>query len=119
MSEPPHTAPPNPYRPAITVYILYAVGIVLTPVALGGLIYAYIERGGNGDVDSHLHFQIRTFWQGLAMVAAAVILAPVRVGILIWLFWLAWIVVRIVTGLRLARARTPVRGVETLGMRAV
>ncbi len=106
-------------QPAIIVYVLYGVGVVVPFAALAGVVYAYVERGKDPVLDSHLTFQIRTFWWGLLWVVAAFILMFVLVGFLVGLVWLVWLAVRIITGIQLAQDNKPVTGTEAMGFKAV
>lgn len=128
MSDIPPPPPPKPInapghgqplQPAIIIYALFGAGVVFPFAALAGLIYAYVERGKEPVLDSHLSFQIATFWWGLLMMVAGLILTFVLVGIVVWLFWIVWLVVRLITGFQLAQANRPITGVETFGLKAV
>lgn len=109
----------QPLQPAIIVYALYGAGIIVPFAALAGLIYAYVERGKDPVLDSHLSFQIATFWWGLLMMVVGFVLAFVLVGFAIWAFWFVWLIVRLITGFQLAQANQPISGVETFGLKAV
>ena len=109
----------NPLQPAIIIYLVYAGSFFVPFVAIGGLVYAYSERGRDPVLDSHLDFQIATFWWGLVMLIAGVILSLVLVGLLVILAWFVWTVVRIITGIQLAQKQLPVTRVEMFGMKAV
>lgn len=109
----------QPLQPAIIVYALFGAGIFIPFAALAGLIYAYVERGKDPVLDSHLSFQISTFWWGLLMLCVGFVLAFVLVGFLILAFWIVWLVVRLITGFQLAQANQPISGVETFGLKAV
>lgn len=109
----------NPLQPAIIVYLVYAGSFFVPFVAVGGLVYAYVERGKDAVLDSHLDFQIRTFWWGLLMLVGGIILSFILIGLAVILFWFIWTVVRIITGIQLAQAQQPIRGVELFGLKAV
>lgn len=109
----------QPLQPAIIIYALYGAGIIVPFAALAGLIYAYVERGKDPVLDSHLSFQIATFWWGLLMMVVGFVLAFVLVGFLIWAFWIVWLIVRLITGFQLAQANQPISGVETFGLKAI
>ena len=47
---------------AIVVYALFALGYFTVITSIAGVILAYLARGKNALVDSHLTFMIRTFW---------------------------------------------------------
>jgi len=109
----------NPLQPAIIVYLVYAGSFFVPFVAIGGLVYAYVERGRDPVLDSHLDFQIRTFWWGLLMLVAGIVLSFILVGLAVILFWFIWAVVRIITGIQLAQAQRPISGVELFGLKAI
>lgn len=109
----------QPLQPAIIVYALYGAGVFIPFAALAGLIYAYVERGRDPVLDSHLNFQINTFWWGLLMILGGFVLAFILVGFVVWMFWIVWLVVRLVTGFQLAQANRPISGVEAFGLKAV
>jgi uncharacterized membrane protein len=86
---------------AKVVYILYLVGIVVGVTAIIGLILAYLNRNDAADwLKSHYQFQIRTFWIGLLYTAIGGILTLIVVGYLVFLFWLVWLIVRCVKGMK-------------------
>jgi uncharacterized membrane protein len=83
------------------VYILYLVGIVVGVTAIIGLILAYINRNDAEDwLQSHYQFQIRTFWIGILYTVIGGILTFIVVGYLVLLFWLIWLIVRCVKGMK-------------------
>jgi uncharacterized membrane protein len=83
------------------VYILYLVGIVVGITAIIGLILAYINRNDAEDwLQSHYQFQIRTFWIGILYTVIGGILTFIVVGYLVLLFWLIWLIVRCVKGMK-------------------
>jgi len=58
------------------IYILYFIGFATGVSAVAGVVIAHTKAGQVGDVwQSHLDYQIRTFWYGLAMVVIGTILA--------------------------------------------
>ncbi len=109
----------NPLQPAIIIYVLLGLGIFVPFTALAGVVYAYVERGKDAILDSHLSFQIRTFWWGFAWIIVGFVFAFVLIGFLIWAIWVVWLAVRIITGIQLAQRQQPIQAVEVLGMKAV
>lgn len=84
----------------IVVYVLYLVGFFTAITALVGVIMAYLKRQEATPVEqSHLQFQIRTFWIGLLMVVVGSILTAIVIGGLLLLFWFVWTLVRCIKGL--------------------
>lgn len=118
---PPINAPGhgNPLQPAIIIYALFAAGLFVPFAALAGVVYAYVERGKDPVLDSHLSFQIATFWWGLLAGVVGFILMFVLVGFLVWAVWVVWLIVRLITGFQLTQAHLPVSGTEAFGFKAV
>src|SRR5215469_5006287 len=96
------TPPPAPMNSPFTderqmamiVYIAYLVAFAFPPLAVAGLVLAYVNRDTAPDwLKSHYTFQIYTFWLGLlywiVSIALCVILIGV-VGIIATMVW--WIV---------------------------
>ena len=99
---------PNAPRPqvvsdptiAMVVYAIYISGyfFVITPIA--GVIVAYIQRDSADPVlQSHYHFQIRTFWISVLYVVGGIVLCFVLVGILVLMWWFVWSLVRCIKGI--------------------
>ena len=94
MSDPQRYTPPpkNPYEPAIITYAIFAGSFLVPIAAIAGLVYAYIERGKDAEIDTHLDFMIRTFWIGLAIMIVGIVLTFFFVGVLILIFWFVWVI---------------------------
>ncbi|HZJ95218.1 MAG TPA: hypothetical protein VFD11_06620 [Thiopseudomonas sp.] len=83
------------------VYILYLVGIVFGITGIVGVVMAYINKGDAPDwLKTHYQFQIRTFWIGGLYMFIGVLLALVLIGYLVLLFWVVWLIVRSVKGMK-------------------
>ena len=83
------------------IYILYLVGIVFGITALIGVVMAYVNKeDAPGWVKSHYQFQIRTFWIGMLLLVLGAVLAFVLIGYLVFLFWIIWVVIRCVKGMK-------------------
>ena len=83
------------------IYILYLAGLVVGVTALVGVIMAYINRGDAPDwLRTHYDFLIRTFWIGLLWMVVGTILSMIVIGFLVFLFWIVWLIVRCVKGLK-------------------
>lgn len=101
-------------------YILYGVAVVIPPVALAGVIYAYAKRDevSGSFVESHLTWLIRTFWLYLAVWAVGIALVLTIIGLLVaWLvFGVAVIlyVFRIVKGFVVFNDGQPLPDPETI-----
>lgn len=85
------------------IYILYLSGLLLPIAFLAGAVCVMIfkcdER--NTEVDNvHYHFQLRTFWIGLALFCISLITMPIIIGIFVWGFSVVWLLVRCIKGLQ-------------------
>jgi len=94
--------------PAKIIYGLYAAGFIFGLTAVAGVIFAYISRGEDDVLDSHLNFQIETFWFGLMAIVIGVVLTFVGIGFIILLAWFVWAVLRVISGLILVLDNKPV-----------
>jgi uncharacterized membrane protein len=85
-------------------YGLYALGFFIGIAPLAGAVIAYLQRGKplNAMQQSHVEWQIRTFWLGLVFVAvtlvAPFVLGSVLIGILAIGVSAVWFVYRIAKG---------------------
>ena len=111
--------PRNPYEPAIICYAIFAGSFLIVFAAIAGVIYAYIEKGKDPMVDTHLDFMLQTFWIGLIMMIVGIVLMFFAIGFLVLLAWFVWVVVRMITGFQLANRREPIRGTEMFGLKAI
>ena len=94
---------------ALVVYILYIVGYFTGISALVGVIMAHIQSSSDsGYINSHYHFQIRTFWIGLLYLCVGGALSFVVVGIPILIWWFVWSLIRIVKGIMLLNKQLPI-----------
>lgn len=83
------------------VYILYLASLVFGITGLIGVIMAYINRNDAPEwLQQHYRFQIRTFWIGLVYVLVGFLLTFVLVGFLVLLFYLIWMIIRCVKGMK-------------------
>lgn len=93
---------PSTAGTAKIVYILYLVGIVLGVTGIVGVVMAYVYRkDAPGWLESHYQFQIRTFWIGALYIFLGAIFSIAIFGYLILLFWVVWLCVRSIKGLKL------------------
>lgn len=82
-------------------YILYLTSLIFGITSVAAVIIAYVNRNdGPAWLDSHYHFQIRTFWIGLLFLCVSVLLMIVLIGYLLMLLWVIWLVVRCIKGLK-------------------
>ena len=80
------------------VYVLYLTFFFVPAIA--GVILAYLKRGDSDPVsETHLTFQIRTFWIGLAAAVVGFITTAIGIGFLILIALAVWVVGRAVTGI--------------------
>ena len=99
---------PNPPRPpavsdptvAMVVYVLYLSGYFFGITPIAGVIVAYIQHDSADPVlQSHYHFQIRTFWISVLYVVGGIVLCFVLVGFLVLMWWFIWSLVRCIKGI--------------------
>lgn len=101
MNEPTAAANPTTEKTAQIIYILYLVGIVAGITGIIGVVMAYINRSDAPDwLKSHYQYQIRTFWIGMLYLFLGAILSIVLIGYLVILFWIVWLIVRCVKGMK-------------------
>lgn len=83
------------------VYLLLMVNIVIQFLGIIGVIVAYVNKGEAPEwLKSHYQFQIRTFWIGLVLMLTGAIFWVLGVGFFILLFWVVWLVMRCVKGIK-------------------
>ena len=88
-------------KTAKIIYILYLVGIVFGITGIVGVVMAYINKSDSPEwLQTHYRFQIRTFWIGGLYMLIGVLLSVVIVGYLVLLFWVIWLIVRCVKGMK-------------------
>jgi uncharacterized membrane protein len=91
----------NSQNTAKVVYLLFLVNIFIQFLGIIGVIIAYVHKSDAPTwLQSHYQFQIRTFWIGLLYLFIGVILATVAIGYFILLFWVIWVIVRCVKGMK-------------------
>ncbi|MGB1109661.1 MAG: DUF4870 family protein [Gammaproteobacteria bacterium] len=87
---------------AKAVYILYLVSTIFGITGVIGVIMAYINQSDAPErLRTHYQFQIRTFWIGALYMLTGLLLTVVLIGYVVLLFWLIWLIVRCVKGLKL------------------
>lgn len=96
------------------IYVLYLAGIVVGITSIIGVVMAYINRSEAPEwLKSHYTFQIRTFWMGLLFMFVGALLMIVLVGYLVLLFWVIWLVIRCVKGMKMLDQKRPIENVNT------
>jgi|TARA_R110002167_G_scaffold31464_28_gene103351 uncharacterized membrane protein len=91
------------------VYILYLVGLVFGITGIVGVVMAYINKDDAPDwLKTHYQFQIRTFWIGAFYMFLGTLLFVILIGWFIFLFWVIWLIVRSVKGMKALDEERPV-----------
>jgi uncharacterized membrane protein len=94
---------------ALIVYILYFISYFTGITALIGVIIAYVQVGqADSFLRTHYQFQIRTFWIGVLYLVIGVILTHFVIGILVFIWWFVWSLVRNIKGLLALNERRPI-----------
>jgi len=93
---------PSTESSAKIVYILYIVGVLFGLLGIVGVVIAYVNKDDAPEwLKTHYQFQIRTFWIGALYIIIGSLLSLVLIGWLVLLFWVVWLIVRSVKGLKL------------------
>jgi len=83
------------------IYILFLANIVVPFLGLIGVVMAYVNKADAPEwLQTHYHFQIRTFWIGLLYVMVGAILSVIIIGWFIILFTIVWMIIRCVKGMK-------------------
>lgn len=91
----------NSQNTAKVIYLLFLVNIIIQFLGIIGVIVAYVNKDdAPAWLQSHYRFQIRTFWIGLLYLFLGVVLSAVAIGYLILLFWVVWVIIRCVKGIK-------------------
>ena len=98
----------------IVVYILYLIGFATGISALAGVILANARSGTDEPWQSHIDYQIRTFWLGLATLIVGGLLTLVLIGYLVLFWWMIWTAVRSIKGLSRALDGEPIEDPQTM-----
>ncbi len=90
------------------VYLLFIANIIIQFLGFVAVVIAYIHKDDAAAwLQSHYQFQIRTFWMGLLYLFIGVLFAFFLVGYLILVFWVIWVVVRCVKGMKYLDQQKP------------
>ncbi|MDO7083513.1 hypothetical protein WNY51_05220 [Pseudocolwellia sp. AS88] len=104
---------PTNTNSAKMVYILYLVGLFFGITGIIGVVMAYINKEGSPEwLKTHYQFQIRTFWIGALYLVLGSILSLVIVGWFVLLFWVVWLIIRSVKGMKALDANRAVEDPE-------
>jgi uncharacterized membrane protein len=84
----------------MVVYALQAIGFLvgITWIVAVVVDYVKLDEVKGTWLESHLRWQIRTFWWGLLWGAVGLVLFLVVIGYLIWIAAGIWVIYRIVKG---------------------
>ena len=97
------------YGLVLTVYILYLVGFLTGITFLVGVVIAYLKRGQTDSVcETHIQFQITTFWIGLSFFLVGLLTIYIGIGVLILICGIIWTLMRCVKGLLALNTREPI-----------
>jgi uncharacterized membrane protein len=85
---------------ATAVYVLQAIGILITPAFIAAVIINYVKREDvrGTFLESHFRWQIRTFWFGLLWAVIAGLTMVILVGFVVMAADIIWIMYRIIKG---------------------
>lgn len=96
------TAEPRQALVTITnaVYLLQAIGILVTPVFVAAVIVNYVKRDEvrGTFLESHFRWQMRTFWFGLLWAVVGVLTMVLLIGYAILLANVIWVMYRVIKG---------------------
>ncbi|MFI4936208.1 MAG: DUF4870 family protein [Caulobacterales bacterium] len=100
-SPPPTASPLSDERQfALIIYICYLAAFAFPPLAIVGLVLAYVNRETAPDwLKSHHTFQIYTFWLGFLYFWVSVLLCIVLIGIPLMFATVTWFIVRCALGI--------------------
>jgi uncharacterized membrane protein len=96
---------------AIAAYALnLGVWVTLGASAVVAVVLAWVKRdSADPETASHLRFQIRTFWIGLAAFILGLVLTTIFIGVLVLIALAVWWTLRNVIGLIRLIERRPMR----------
>lgn len=94
------SVPENDKLAIHVVYALYALSVVMAIPGMFGVILAYLKRGDVAGcyLESHVTWQVRTFWTWLAMWVVGAMLVFVLIGWLVLGAAQLWLIYRIIKG---------------------
>jgi len=96
-------------RLALVVYVLQAVSFVIPLTFIVGVVidYAARERAAGTWVESHLRWQIRTFWYGVLWGLVGAASSLIYIGYAVLFVLSLWLIYRIARGWINLSAETP------------
>jgi uncharacterized membrane protein len=99
-SQPPNNPLSDDRQMAMIVYITYLAAFAFPPLAIAGVVLAYVNRDTAPDwLKSHYTFQIYTFWIGMLFMFVSFVLCVVLIGFLLIFATMAWYVIRCALGI--------------------
>ena len=110
------SVPENDKLAIHVVYALYSLSVAFAIPGMFGVILAYLKRSevAGSYLETHVTWQIRTFWVWLAMCIVGFLLLIVLVGGLVLLAAQVWLIYRIIKGWLLASDGKPIDRPEAL-----
>ena len=95
----------------LITYILYLVGFVVGITGLIAIIMNYVKRNEMRGtwLESHVNWQIKTFWYSLIGYMVGVLLSVILIGYLLILVVFVWHVYRLVKGLIALNENKPIQ----------
>jgi len=108
--------PDTEQRAVILVYILYFVGLATGGLAsVAGAVIAHTKSHEVSSLyQSHIDFQIHTFWIGLVIGIVGMLLTIVVIGIPILIGLFIWTLIRCIKGITAANEGRPIDNPQTL-----
>ena len=88
-------------------YILFLVSLAFGITAVIAVVIAYINKDDQMPdwLKSHYDYQINTFWKGMIILVVGAVTAVIIIGIPILIFWMIWVIIRCVKGMKLLDAQ--------------
>lgn len=92
------------------IYVLYIIAIIFPITYIIGGICAYIYRDDATSPfeKSHITYQIRGFWQGLLFLFIALLFSAALLGLLVYIFFIIWALIRNIKGLKALSEQQPI-----------
>jgi uncharacterized membrane protein len=104
---------PTNTNTAKVIYILLIIGTMVGITGFIAIIMAYVMKDDtSSSLQTHYHFQIRTFWIGLLYIAIGSITYQIVIGYFVLLFTFVWVLVRCFKGLKQLANEQPVENLE-------
>lgn len=99
----------------VVVYWLYLVAIVVQIISIVGVVISYMSRESvkHTYLQSHIEYQIRTFWVGLLYFFISTLLTIIFIGYFLIILTFLWYIVRNVKGLIAINKEQPILNSKT------